>query len=66
MLTLDNLIKELVPNTPILARNVFNAYFSKNFMNLDEGIDLLYKTYKKGYICDEMSQFRYILSYGEL
>jgi putative peptidase len=66
MLTLDNLIKELVPSTPILARNVFNAYFSKNFMNLDEGIDLLYKAYKKGYICDEMSHFRYILSYGEL
>ena len=66
MLTLDNLIKELVPSTPILARNVFNAYFSKNFMNLDEGIDLLYKAYKKGYICDEISHFRYILSYGEL
>nr|DAW66472.1 MAG TPA: zinc peptidase-like protein [Caudoviricetes sp.] len=66
MLTLDNLIKELVPTTPILAHSVFNAYFSKDFMNLDEGIDLLYEAYKKGYICDEMSHFRYILSYGEL
>lgn len=66
MLTLDNLIKELVPSTPMLARSIFNAYFSKNFMNLDEGIDLLYEAYKKGYICDGMSHFRYILSYGEL
>lgn len=66
MITLDNLIKELVPSTPLLARNIFNAYFSKNFMNLEEGMELLYEAYKKGYICDEMSQFRYILSYGEL
>lgn len=65
-LTLDNLIKELVPSTPLVARNVFNAYFSKNFMNLEEGMTLLNEAYKKGYICDELSQFRYILSYGEL
>lgn len=65
-LTLDNLIKELVPSTPLVARNVFNAYFSKNFLNLEEGMTLLNEAYKKGYICDNMSQFRYILSYGEL
>ena len=65
-LTLDNLVKELVPSAPLLARNIFNAYYSKNFMNLEEGMELLYEAYKKGYICDEMSQFRYILSYGEL
>lgn len=65
-LTLDNLLKELVPSTPLVARNTFNAYFSKNFMNLDEGIELLHEAYKKGYTCDTMSQFRYILSYGEL
>lgn len=65
-LTLDNLIKELVPSTPLVARNIFNAYFSKNFLNLEEGMTLLNEAYKKGYICDNMSQFRYILSYGEL
>lgn len=65
-LTLDNLIKELVPSTPLVARNVFNAYFSKNFLNLEEGMTLLNEAYKKGYICDELSQFRYILTYGEL
>ena len=65
-LTLDNLLKKLMPSTPLLARNTFNAYFSKNFMNLDEGIELLHEAYKKGYTCDTMSQFRYILSYGEL
>ena len=65
-LTLDNLIKELVPSTPLVACNVFNTYFSKNFLNLEEGMTLLNEAYKKGYICDELSQFRYILTYGEL
>lgn len=65
-LTLENLLTELMPSTPLLARNTFNAYFSKNFMNLDEGIELLHEAYKKGYTCDTMNQFRYILSYGEL
>lgn len=65
-LTLENLLTELMPSTPLLARNTFNAYFSKNFMNLGEGIELLHEAYKKGYTCDTMSQFRYILSYGEL
>lgn len=65
-LTLENLLTELMPSTPLLARNTFNAYFSKNFMNLEEGMTLLNEAYKKGYTCDNMSQFRYILSYGEL
>ena len=65
-LTLENLLTELMPSTPLLARNTFNAYFSKNFMNLNEGIEILHEAYKKGYTCDTMSQFRYILSYGEL
>ena len=64
--TLDNLLKALIPSTPLVARNVFNAYFSKNFLNLEEGMTLLNEAYKKGYICDELSQFRYILTYGEL
>ena len=55
-----------LPSLPLVARNVFNAYFSKNFLNLEEGMTLLNEAYKKGYICDELSQFRYILTYGEL
>lgn len=64
--TLENLTKALMPSTPLLARNTFKAYFSKDFLNLDEGISILYEAYKKGYTCDNMSQFRYILTYDNL
>lgn len=64
--TVEKLIQVLIPSLQAQAQSIFNTYYHPTFKNLDEGIELLYEAYQKGYTCYSLSQFRYILNYGEL
>ena len=64
--TVEKLIKVLMPNLQADAQSIFNTYYHPTFKNLDEGIELLHEAYQKGYTCYSLSNFRYILNYGEL
>lgn len=64
--TVEKLIKVLMPNLQADAQSIFNTYYYPTFKNLDEGIELLHEAYQKGYTCYSLSNFRYILNYGEL
>lgn len=64
--TVEKLIKVLMPSLQAQAQSIFNTYYHPTFKNLDEGIELLHEAYQKGYTCYSLSQFRYILNYGEL
>ena len=64
--TVEKLIQVLIPSLQAQAQSTFNIYYHPTFKNLDEGIELLHEAYQKGYTCYTLSQFRYILNYGEL
>lgn len=64
--TVEKLIQVLMPSLQARAQSIFNTYYHPTFKNFDEGIELLHEAYQKGYTCYSLSQFRYILNYGEL